>query len=308
MGGGSARYTGPASDDQRRQALEAQERERERLKGDINVFLAERLASYNERDTDLTQRRLDEVYGSVADVVELETILFGGSVAKQTAVQGLSDVDALAILKDPDLAERRPGEVLDLLYDTIRSELPQGEVQEIAKGALAVTIRYLDGSEVQLLPAVRRGEEVDISSARGTRWVSTDPKAFREKLTDANQRAGQALVPAIKLVKAMVAQLPEQKRVSGYHAEALAIDAMQGYAGPNTPRALVLRILSHASNRVLRPMADVTGQSRSVDEYLGAAESLERRNVAQTLHWLGRRLESATSVEQWASALGFDAE
>lgn len=304
MGGGGAKYTGPTSADALRRAEEAREKERERLVGDINQFLAEKLARLNDRDVAGTQARLDTLREALGDTAKIDTILFGGSVAKQTAVQGLSDVDALVVLSDPELVNRSPSEVVDLFLHTLRVSLSRGDVKDISRGSLAVTVTYDDGTEIQLLPAVRSGQQIEISSARGGSWIPTDPAAFRTALSRANERAGRALVPAVKLLKAIVAQLPEQKRLTGYHAEALAIDAMARYAGPYTPRGLVLRILEHASERVLNPMDDVTGQSRNVDDYLGQANSVERRNVAQALHWLGRRLNAARSVGQWSAALG----
>jgi hypothetical protein len=239
-------------------------------------------------------------------VIDLESILFGGSVAKQTAIQGLSDVDALAIMNDKVLEKKEPCNVLDYLIVTIRKRLPRREIDSIDKGSLAVTIKYTDGTEIQLLPALRsgEGEEVKISSSDGRRWIKTNPSAFREDLTAANQRMNQALIPAIKLVKAISAGLPQQKQITGYHAEALAIDAIKGYTGDKTPRALVLEILKHISKRILSPMRDVTGQSRNVDDYLGTANSIARRDVAQTFSILQRQLESATSLGHWEAVLG----
>ena len=166
----------------------------------------------------------------------------------------------------------------------------RGEIESIEKGSLAVTIKYTDGNEIQILPALRSGEEIKISSSDGKNWIKTNPEAFREKLTVANQQMNQALIPTIKLFKAIAAGLPQQKQITGYHAEALAIEAIRGYTGPKTPRALILEILKHASQRVLDPIRDITGQSRNVDDYLGVARSVERRNVAQILSVIQRQL------------------
>jgi hypothetical protein len=114
---------------------------------------------------------------------------------------------------------------------------------------------------------------------------------------------GGSLVPTIKLVKGMVSDLPPQKQLKGYHIEALAVDAARDYAGPKTPRALLLHTLEHSSRRVLRPIGDVTGQSRIADGYLGPENSVQRRNVSQTLAGIKRRLEAATTVAQWRAAL-----
>ena len=169
----------------------------------------------------------------------------------------------------------------------------------VTAGKLAVTVKYRDGTEIQLLPAVRKGERVMIAKADGQDWRPTAPKAFRDALTSANQKANGQLVRVVKLFKVINDQLPPQKQLIGYHIEALAIEAVKGYRGAFTPRTLLARFLEKSSERVLTRIPDVTKQSRFVDSYLHADRSPERRNVAQTLMGLKRRLDAATSVAEW---------
>jgi hypothetical protein len=253
-GGGGSRYTGPTSEHIKRKIEEARQREKKRLIGEVNELLKKRLVNYNDRDIERINKRLDQILNKLGDAVELETILFGGSVAKQTAIQGLSDVDALAIMNDDALAKNEPQKVLDLFVDTIRKKLPRRDIESIEKGSLAVTMKYKDGSEIQILPAFRVGKKIKISSSDGKSWIKANPEVFCEKLTTANHQMNQALIPAIKLFKGIVADLPRKKQITGYHAEALAIDAIKDYTGDKTPRALVLEILKHASQRILSPI------------------------------------------------------
>lgn len=51
---------------------------------------------------------------------------------------------------------------------------------------------------------------------------------------------------------------------------------------------------------------DKTGQTRTVDAYLGKANSDKRKNISLVLTGLKRRLETATSVSQWSAI--FDTE
>ena len=97
----------------------------------------------------------------------MERLLFGGSVAKRTYVDGLSDVDALVLLEGDSLKEMSPEEVRRDFAESLRRALPQGNVQEIREGAIAVTIEYNDGTEIQLLPAVRTADGISISSPDG---------------------------------------------------------------------------------------------------------------------------------------------
>ena len=66
-----------------------------------------------------------------------------------------------------------------------------------------------------------------------------------------------------------------------------------------TCKALLPHVLVSASQRVMTPIRDVTGQSRMVNESLGRAGSTERRVIADALAASARRLQAATTVEQW---------
>src|SRR5271157_3245381 len=122
---GSFRYTGPTSETIRRQVEEARQKEKERLITEVNELLKRRLSRYNDRDPEMVKAKLNQIASRIKNVADLETILFGGSVAKQTAVQGLSDVDALVVLKDESLAAQEPHVVLDNFFDVLRKRLPR---------------------------------------------------------------------------------------------------------------------------------------------------------------------------------------
>jgi predicted nucleotidyltransferase len=303
-GGGGRRYSGPSTEDLQRRIEQAQEQERQRLDGDVNEMLQRLLAHFNDRDTESTKRRLAEIGKMLGETVEVDNILFGGSVAKHTDVSGISDVDALVILSEKDLAGKSPETLLDKFYETLDQNLPRSAVSAVRKGRLAVTVEYLDGSEIQLLPALRTGEKISIAAADGKGWSDTTPKTFQRDLTKANTRLNQGLVPAIKLMKSIVSDFPKQKQLTGYHIEAMALEAAAGYRGPNTAKALLIHLLGRAAERVLKPIVDSTGQSRTLDSYLGRADSIERRNISQALEGMKRRLEVATTVGQWRSVFG----
>jgi hypothetical protein len=278
---------------------QAKERERQRLDTDVNDLLQKLLAHFNDRDTEVISDRLVSIGEMLSDVAEIETFLLGGSVGKHTAVNGISDVDALVILGRPDLAGKSPQFVLNSFHKQLNQSLPRSEVKSVEKGRLAVTVTYHDGTEIQLLPALRSGQTISIASADGKNWIDTKPKVFQRELTRANRQLNQALIPTIKLLKSIVSDFPKQKQLTGYHIEAMALDAARDYQGPKTSKWLLLHLLGYAADRVLKPMADITGQSRNVDSYLGKANSVERRNISQALAGMKRRLEAATTVSQW---------
>ena len=298
-GGGTGGYSPPRSDVLQRKVEQARAESRAKLDADVDRFLQRELAVYNDRDVNETRRRLDTIHETLGEEVEVDTMLFGGSVAKHTYVDGLSDVDALVVLDRDGTQGLSAQGVLDRFHEQLDLTLEREGVESIDKGTLAVTIRYADGAEVQLLPAVREGRGVKIPDASGEGWKRTDPHAFQRELSRQNQRLNSALIPTIKLVKSLISDLPKQQRLSGYHLESLALDAVKGYRGPSTPKALLDRVLTHSESRVRTPIRDVTGQSRNADEYLGVRNSAQRKLVSQALGGIRRRLNAATSVAQW---------
>ncbi len=303
MGGGGGSDFSPSSRTTARRIDKLIEIERQRLETDINNYLEVLLSEFNKRDSDQDRKRLDQLRDCLGDDVEVEDLLLGGSVAKHTAVDGISDVDALVVLDRVDVRGKSPSKVLEVLRSILNKALHRKDVKSIEKGDLAVTVTYTDGREIQLLPAVRAGKNVKISDATGAAWKEIRSKQFAGRLTKANEGTNGALVPSIKLMKAINDSLPAQKKMSGYHIEALAVDAMKEYTGPKSVKAVFERVLEHSASRVMRPIQDVTGQSRTVDDYLGPAKGSSRQIVSQGLASIRRRLGAATSVSDWKSIL-----
>ena len=203
--------------------------------------------------------------------------MFGGSVKKGTYVTGLSDVDVLLIVNECSLANQPPTKVIEYVRDTIQRRLPNNEV---SSGMLAVTVKYSKGPEIQVLPAIRRKKGIRIAELGGAKWSNVArPDDFAAKLAKVNTAKDGRVVPVIKLAKAMsdcfITQ--EDRKISGYHMESLAIDAFSNFQGPLAPKSMLIHFLGHAMEAVKRPITDSTGQSKYVDEKLGSADSGPRK-------------------------------
>ena len=266
---------------------------------DVGEHLASLLADFNDRDIDGTREVFNQIKTDLENEIEGTTdTLFGGSIAKHTYVDGISDVDALVLLNNTELAHKSPNEVKSFLAELLCNRYGKDTVSE---GVLAVTVSLQDKT-IQLLPALRHGERVKIASSDGRNWSEVNPQGFADALTKANQSLNGKLVPSIKLIKAIVATLPEKRRITGYHTESMAINVFRGYDDPKTPKAMLRHFFEHASNHVTKPIKDSSGQSIHVDEYLGAENSLERRIVADALGRIGRKIrnaDGARSLERW---------
>jgi predicted nucleotidyltransferase len=279
----------------------------QRLDADVNSYLRRELLASNDRDAEQVNERIDEIKAALSDrVSELEDLRFGGSVAKHTYVEGLSDVDLLVHLSDEHLVDYSPDEVRDKFARALKGKLSAAEVAEIRTGLRAVTVVYRDGTEIQLLPAVQRADTISISSVDGRTWQhDIRPRAFTDKLTATNRAQGGMVVPVIKLAKEIIStQIAADRQPSGYHVEALAVLTFEDYDGPKTPKAMVTHLFKRASENVSRPLEDITGQSPAVDEGLGTARSTDRHALARDLAKVASRAENAKSVDDWKSLFG----
>lgn len=300
-GGGGGGSPGGEQGLERLRERAAEQAARAQFDSEVNARLNEELRDLNNRDVELVRRCLDEIEEALGDDVdEIDRMLFGGSIAKHTFVDGLSDVDVLVMLKD--VADLSPTDARERLADALRERL--GDRADVTVGPLAVTVRYRDGLEVQLLPAIQQGDRRAISSPDGSEWVQIRPGNFARRLTDVNKGQAGAAIPAIKLAKAIIAhEVGEPDRPSGYHVEALSVAAFANYRGPRDPKSMLTHFFGSAANDVLRPIPDVTGQSERVDAYLGAGGSAARTRMSAAFQAIAQRMQQSDNVDDWSHLL-----
>jgi hypothetical protein len=273
----------------------------------LSEFLGGLLGAFNDRDNEKVHGRLESLKKArERSITGTFDRLFGGSVAKHTYVDGLSDIDSIIIINETALEGKAPGVALSRMEEILARHL--GDKVNISHGRMAVTVDYLDGMIIQLLPAIRTADgQLRVPSSRREAWSKIDPVKFQEALTRRNEECGGKLIPTIKLAKAVNGQLPESQRLSGYHMESLAISAFRGYNGEKTTRAMLPHFFERASELVLSPIRDSTGQSIHVDEYMGPPTGEDRQIASHILGRLARRMRNASaagSTAQWQSLFG----
>ena len=150
----------------------------------------------------------------------------------------------------------------------------------VVPGKFAVTIKFAKGPEMQILPAIRSDSNgIRIAKPGSSRWSKIiRPEIFASKLTKIDKSNGNRVIPVIKLAKAMAnCHIKQQdKKISGYHMEALAVDAFNGYDGKKDSKSMLIQFLEHSIDAVMTPIDDLTSQTRFVDGYLGTANSKDR--------------------------------
>ena len=260
---------------------------------EMNEFLEDLLKDYNKRDVAAIRTHLNEIEKVLGREIEgLDRILFGGSISKNTFIEGASDVDALVILDRAKYKDATPKELQNAFAKMLQQRFPRTEIK---CGSLAVTIKYKD-YEIQLLPALRNNGKLQIASNDGACWsTSINSAKFTEKLTATNKMNSNKVVPVIKLAKSLLSNLPSKYQLSGYHVEALAVDAFSTYNGRCILYDMTMHFLNYSTKRVLTPMSDVTGQSGIIDDNLGIARSITRQKLSGHIKDIAGRFLGATS-------------
>lgn len=260
---------------------------------EMNEFLEDLLKDYNKRDVDAIRTHLNEIEKVLGREIEgLDRILFGGSISKKTFIEGASDVDALVILDRAKYKDATPKELQNAFAKMLQQRFPRTEIK---CGSLAVTIKFKD-YEIQLLPALRNNGKLQIASNDGACWsTSINSAKFTEKLTATNKINSNKVIPVIKLAKSLLSNLPSKYQLSGYHVEALAVDAFSTYNGRCTLYDMTMHFLNYSTKRVLTPMSDVTGQSGIIDDNLGIARSITRQKLSGHIKDIAGRFLGATS-------------
>ena len=275
---------------------------------EVSERLNELLVEYNDRDVERIRFYLDTIKGLLQEDIEGTVDLrFGGSIQKRTYVDGLSDVDCLVQLKDPQLESMSPRGVLEYFRQKMEQHL--GRLAKVSVGDLAVTVEYPDGTKIQLLPAIRKGAGLVIPAGRGDQWSNIiRPDRFAARLTEVNQGCNGKVVPVIKLAKAAISKLlPEEYPLTGYHTESLAIEAFKSYTGSTTIKAMMEHFFERVKDLVKRNIRDRTGQSVHVDDYLGGENSSIRDVISNHLDDISRNIKNAnaqSSVSEWIAAIG----
>jgi hypothetical protein len=279
------------------------------FEAELSRTLGGLLGEYNGRDVETVRSRLEALKTALKGSIEGSfDQLFGGSVAKHTYVDGMSDIDSLVLINDSALEGKSPEEVLTLMERSIAEKAP--EKAKVEHGRMALTVEYSDGMVIQLLLAIRTDDQqLRVPSSRTEGWSTINPLTFQEALSRRNQECGGKLVPTIKLAKAINGRLPEGQRLSGYHMESIGIAAFRDYNGDKTTSAMLPTFFERARDFVLSPIRDSTGQSVHVDDYLGEANSEARQTASHILGRIARRMRNATaagSTAQWQALFGLD--
>jgi hypothetical protein len=290
MGGsGDYRFYSSGNNIEKKLFAAQKESKEKEAKSEVNNHFSELLKDFNDRDINEIDRHLENLKTALeADIDGSLKLLFGGSVSKHTYVDGISDIDVLVTVNTSSLANENPQKILDYFYQRIKERLPHTEVKA---GNLAVTIKFSKGIEIQLLPAIKTKTGLKIYDKENCNWTPViKPAKFAQRITEINKANNGNVVPVIKLVKSLNSTSTPDSQLTGYHIEALAVDAFSNYTGKQDYLSMVNHFCSYVQDHIHTKIKDVTSQSYHVDEYLGNDQSEIRTKISKRFERIVKKI------------------
>jgi lambda repressor-like predicted transcriptional regulator len=267
-----------------------------------SVF-ADALSKINQIDTEALNLHKEEILKALqSEFEDASDLRGGGSYTRHTYVNGLSDVDILIDLgaysssSIPHKADSRA--VLADMERRLRQRFPHTHIES---GRMAVTIRFSDGLELQVLPAFRYHSGYKIPNPQGSGWTITRPQVFAKLLRERNAEIGGKVLPCIKLAK----QVCNNKgvEIKSYHLENMVLKAFEHYTGSRSEEEMLRHLFNQAKVLVATRMKDVTGQEVYVDRYL--SNKTARNQLARQLATIEKEIIAAkVDSNVWKQLLG----
>ena len=216
-------------------------------------------------------------------------IVYAGSVAKGTYVEGVSDVDNHVRINGTSLERMSPDKVKAYMIQQL-SRLPN--VKSVTETSRTVTVKSRNGTEMQFVPVIQTKNGYRV--ADGNRWSNVVyEKRFRRDFQRTNKKCGGRLTALIRILKKENATDPKSQRMSGHHIEVMAnrIFKQAPVSKTTSLKEMYEYYHQHASRHIRHRMRDVTGQSDYVDKRsLGGPDSEARRSLSRRFASRARRM------------------
>lgn len=262
---------------------------------EVADYLQDALREINDHDYEAIDKHRTEIQNKLdAEFEDVEVIRFGGSHARHTDVSSLSDVDVLVPFGDADDRPTSSNAALATLASVLRDRFPRTDIHV---GKMAVTIRFSDGTEVQVLPAYRVGDGYLIADPNSKGWIPTHPTRFARQLTRVNKQNANNVVPMIKLAKYLCAA--QGIEAKSYHLENMAVRAFERYTASRTLPHMLKHFFNQAKAYVLQKMPDPGGQSSDVSNYLTPDGRVQLAKQFQRVERQLDRAMRSSSIEPW---------
>jgi hypothetical protein len=200
-----------------------------------------------------------------------------GSYMRKTAIRPLNDIDVFLELDrvtHRDRWNREPLLLLEDLQRALRACYGQPGPKTRIQGR-SVNIDFAGtGIGFDVIPAFAESPGVYLVPDRHQRtWIRSNPEIHRERLVEANARAGGALNPLVKAAKhwnCRRVDAKDEKPLRSFHLEVMAYEAFS--SKPPDLRSGVARLFTFLSQRVLSPCAEPARLGPNLDADLTPGE------------------------------------
>jgi hypothetical protein len=261
--------------------------------------LQEKLEEINDHDYEGINRHREEIKKKLeAEFEEFDVVLYGGSHSRHTDVNGISDVDVLGVLGDSKNLPPSSKDVIAQVAGVLQERFPNSSLEV---GQMAVTIKFSDGIEMQVVPAFRSGSDFLVPDRHSNGWVRTCPTKVSDQITETNKATSGKLVPTIKLAKALCNK--EGIDVKSYHLENMALQAFNGYAGKHTLPHMLEHFFNRAKALATQSISDPCGQSADITSHLN---DQQRKDLARKFRSVEAKISHAIqsgSATDWEDLL-----
>lgn len=281
------------------------------FQNELNARFNKMLTEYNSRDASIIEHKISQIKEIIdKNLMTSVSLKFGGSLNKNTYIEGISDFDILVNISNTTFSHSVPRSAIDSLKSILITN-KKSDMIEISVGQMAVTIKYSDNYIIQLLPVILTNIGYRVPASNGNEWSNTViPERFINEFKDINQRCNNKVIPVIKLVKGINSRLPEYHKLNGYHIESIALEVFNYYPTSNLQtRVMIEDFYDRAKEIVKHPIPDKTGQSSFVDGYLGPEYHQMRTDRSNVLDGIYKRMKNADRFElinEWESIIGYN--
>lgn len=211
-----------------------------------------------------------------------------GSYARRTAIRPLNDIDIFVEIDPATLSPTppTPEALLGLLKAALRKAYPD---QTVTRQARSLHIEFSRTRiAYDIVPALTRpGGGYRIPDRAASSWVATNPKTHQRLSTEANERAGQKLIPLVKALKH--ANVAAGKPARSFHLEVLSWSIVT--QKPQSWMAGLTTLVAGLEKEITAPCADPAGLGPNIEP--------ERARVGKSEQWLTtirKELEEATRL------------
>lgn len=218
------------------------------------------------------QTRHNNVREKLREKMVLDRDFLSGSYGRNTKIRPLNDVDLMIVLNVDEYADDYyhngdPTKILKLIKTIVDDLYPRTPSKIQAR---SVNLDFHDFG-FDIVPSFdRSGGGLLIPDSNIGGWMGTSPEAHQRLLTEANKKAGQMLVPLVKMVKSF--NLNKKKPLRSFHIEAMSLDIF--WEPPASYQEGLIALFSSLATKVLSNCPDPAGMGPGVDDYLDGADRL----------------------------------